>query len=98
MGLFSLFASRNIPRPFSPPPAIESRNFTPAEDMRIEPSSGGFPTGTPRFAPPEPATAPTPVNMYGVPVALSGPSDQPQTVNPASTTARGVVRYHQERR
>ena len=95
MGLFAIFSGRGTPRPFAPPPDTENRSYTPSPSARIEPTSGAFPVATPRFAPPEPSASPTPMNMYGVPIPLDGPSDSPRTVNPQSTTAKGVPIYRQ---
>ncbi len=95
--LFQFFSGRATPRPFSPPPDVENRQAAPSPGMRIEPTSGSFPSGTPRFAPPEPASNALPRNMFGDQIPNAAPS-QLRDVNPDSTSARGVRVYRQGER
>ena len=95
--IFQHFAGRNRPRPHSPEPSTENRNFQPSPAIKISPTtgptSGPFTPSTVPYAPPEPSSSPQPVNMYGQPIPLDGPSDSARTLNPESTTAKGVPVY-----
>ncbi len=87
--LFQHFAGRRTPRPNAPTPATEHRSFAPPEGMRgpIEPISGSTPTA---FAPPEPSSSPTPVNVNAWGDELPTIVGDQRNVHPDSTTARGV--------
>jgi len=94
--LFQHFAGRNRPRPHSPEPSVENRNFTPSPGIRITPTSGPtsgpFVAATTPFAPPEPSLSPTPTNMFDAPIP-GARLDQQRTVAPTATTGKPLLVY-----